>query len=80
MGKTKTKPVARPAVEGPPMVPASQPEPTGPEDALGPGPTRGDYRDRMGDTSQHFEGGEHQNPRVEEIGDTEGLKGGVETG
>lgn len=79
MGKSKDKPIARPGSEGPAVVPASEPEPQGPEDALGPGKTRGDYRDRMGDTSQHYEGGEHQNPRTEEIGDTEGKKGGVET-
>jgi hypothetical protein len=77
MGKTKT--IDRAGVEGPPMVPGTKPEPQGPEDALGKGPTRGDYRDRLGDTAAHFEGGEHQNPRTEEIGDTKGKKGGVET-
>ena len=64
---------------GAPMEPASEPEPQGPEDALGPGKTRGDYRGRMGEAKDHYEGGEHQNPRTENIGDTEGRKGGVET-
>lgn len=30
------------------MLPGSSDEPQGPEDALGVGPTRGDYRDRLG--------------------------------
>jgi hypothetical protein len=33
---------------GVPMLPGSPDEPVGPEDALGEGPTRGDYRDRIG--------------------------------
>lgn len=88
MGKTKAQKEAEAEARenvtprpdtGPPMEPASQPEPQGPEDALGPGTTRGDYSGRMGDTSQHYEGGVHQNPRLEDVGDTEGKKGGVET-
>lgn len=34
---------------GVPMLPGDPKEPTGPEDALGFGPTRGDYRQRLGD-------------------------------
>lgn len=33
---------------GVPMLPGSPDEPQGPEDALGPGPKRGDYRGRIG--------------------------------
>lgn len=33
---------------GVPMLPGSPDEPVGPEDALGEGPTRGDYRERIG--------------------------------
>lgn len=33
---------------GVPMVAGDPNEPVGPEDALGPGPKRGDYRDRLG--------------------------------
>jgi hypothetical protein len=33
---------------GVPMLPGSPDEPAGPEDALGEGPTRGDYRERLG--------------------------------
>lgn len=63
-------------------------EPTGPEDALGVGPKRGDYTDRVGPASYHphesvrnDEGKTElfaQKPRVSEIGDTPGKKGGVE--
>jgi hypothetical protein len=38
---------------GVPMLPGSSDEPVGPEDALGAGPKRGDYRD-VQDGSQHF--------------------------
>lgn len=78
MGKKADKTVTR-GLEGPPVVPGTEPEPQGPEDALGPGKTRGDYSGRLGDTADHFEGGKHQNPRVDQVGDTEGKKGGVET-
>jgi hypothetical protein len=63
---------------GVPMLPGSPDEPVGPEDALGEGPKRGDYRKRIVGSSH--EGGVPQNPRAEDIGDAEGLKGGVETG
>jgi hypothetical protein len=79
---------------GVPMLPGSPDEPVGPEDALGEGPTRGDYRDRIGGPDYHpheavanpdAEDGEPavkvvpQRPRAEEIGDVPGKKGGVET-
>jgi hypothetical protein len=64
--------------EGVEMVPGTKPEPTGPEDALGSGLKRGGYEDRQ-DGAAHFEGGEEQNPRVEEVGDTLGNKGGVDS-
>ena len=78
---------------GVPMLPGSPDEPQGPEDALGAGPTRGDYRNRIGPDSYHphttvpvrdAEPGE-PNVRVvaqrqfaEDIGDAPG-KGGVST-
>jgi hypothetical protein len=66
---------------GVPMLPGSPDEPQGPEDALGEGETRGDYRQRIGppDYDPH-EGATPQRPRADEIGDVEGRKGGVETG
>jgi hypothetical protein len=65
---------------GVPMLPGSPDEPVGPEDALGPGPKRGDYSDRLGGSGYlPHEGGTPQRPRVENVGDAEGLKGGVET-
>lgn len=79
---------------GVPMLQGSPDEPQGPEDALGEGPKRGDYSDRIGpDSYQPHEvrparkgDGENatvvveaQKPRTEEIGDEEGKKGGVET-
>lgn len=39
---------------GVPMTPGKPDEPVGPEDALGGGPTRGDYRDRL-DGTVHME-------------------------
>jgi hypothetical protein len=36
---------------GVPMLPGEPDEPVGPEDALGEGPKRGDYTDRLGDSS-----------------------------
>jgi hypothetical protein len=38
---------------GVPMLPGSSDEPTGPEDALGVGPKRGDYTDRIGPENYH---------------------------
>ncbi len=65
---------------GVPMLPGSPDERQGPEDALGEGPKRGDYTGRIGPESYHpHSGGTPQRPRAEEIGDAEGLKGGVET-
>lgn len=65
---------------GVPMLPGSPGERQGPEDALGEGPTRGDYRLRIGDANYHpHDGVEPQRPRAEEIGDVPGKKGGVET-
>lgn len=65
---------------GVPMLPGSPDERQGPEDALGVGPKRGDYSDRIGSSSYHpHEGTEPQRPRAEDVGDAKGLKGGVET-
>ena len=79
---------------GVPMLPGSPDEPQGPEDALGPGPKRGDYRDRIGpqgyephEVTPNPDAGEGepavkvepQRPRAEDIGDVEGVKGGVDT-
>lgn len=77
---------------GVPMLPGSPDEPVGPEDALGEGPKRGDYRNRLGGTVSHemvrvpdAKAGEpttkvvEQNVRAEDIGDEKGKKGGVET-
>jgi hypothetical protein len=62
---------------GVPMIAGSQYEPQGPEDALGEGLKRGDYRDRV--NPRAHEGSTPQAPRAEDIGDAEGLKGGVDT-
>ncbi len=79
---------------GVPMLPGDPSEPQGPEDALGPGPKRGDYRGRIGpsDYQPHHtvpvpdaKPGEPtarveaQRPLAEEIGDEKGKKGGVTT-
>lgn len=66
---------------GVPMLAGSPDEPVGPEDALGEGPTRGDYRDRIGDPNRYHphEGATPQRPRTEDIGDESGAKGGVDT-
>lgn len=77
-----------------PMLPGDPKEPTGPEDALGAGPKRGDYKDVMRLESPHEarpnpdhdpEDDEspktvlvEQAPRVAEVGDVPG-KGGVST-
>ena len=78
---------------GVPMLQGDPSEPVGPEDALGEGPTRGDYRTRLGYThvtiphealpvADPKEGGPtvalvQQGPRLEEIGEVPGKKGGV---
>lgn len=103
---------------GVPMLPGSPKEPVGPEDALGVGEKRGDYRDRIvgepHETVLAEDGGEpvtkwvdeetgaeakegakgavevvvdrkplyrveRQRPRADDIGDAEGIKGGVDT-
>ena len=79
---------------GVPMLQGDPSERQGPEDALGVGPHRGDYRARLArrDTEPHetrpvtdAKPGEAtvveeaQAPRAEEIGDVKGKKGGVET-
>ncbi len=62
------------------MLPGSADEPQGPEDALGPGLKRGDYSQRMGGTGYNpHESAVPQAPRVIEIGDEAGKKGGVTT-
>lgn len=64
---------------GVPMLPGSPDEPQGPEDALGDGPKRGDYTDRVGPAHyQPHTGTEPQRPKASEQGDAEG-KGGVDT-
>lgn len=79
---------------GAPMLAGDPSEPIGPEDAFGRGPKRGDYTSRQPDGAVHFEAvaipdakpGEPtsklvaQNPRVEDIGEVPGEKGGVTTG
>lgn len=77
---------------GVPMLPGSPTEPQGPEDALGIGPKRGDYRGRVGpqDYQPHQSVPnanarpgeptahlEAQRPRTEDIGDEKGVKGGT---
>ena len=79
---------------GVPMLPGDPSEPVGPEDALGAGPTRGDYRNRLGwsDYQPHTtepvldaKPGEPtvrvvpQRQYAEEIGEVKGKKGGVDT-
>ncbi len=62
---------------GVPVLPGDPAESTGPEDALGPGPKRGDYRRRV--VGDPHEGEVSQRPRADDIGEVKGLKGGVET-
>jgi hypothetical protein len=79
---------------GVPMLPGDPSEPVGPEDALGPGPKRGDYSKRLGETNYQphevrpvadAKPGEPQvevvaqAPRASDQGEVEGKKGGVET-
>lgn len=78
---------------GVPMLQGDASEPVGPEDALGEGPTRGDYSQRIGDANYH----PHQTMPVEdakpgeptvrvvaqrenvEQGEVAGRKGGVDS-
>lgn len=79
---------------GVPMLTGAASEPVGPEDALGEGPTRGDYRGRLGPENYQphealvvpdAEPGQPtvrvvaQRPRADEIGEVAGKKGGVDT-
>ena len=70
---------------GVPMLAGSPNEPTGPEDALGEGPKRGDYTDRVGPANYqpHAPSSDGklapQRPNASEVGEVAGLKGGVET-
>jgi hypothetical protein len=79
---------------GVPMLPGDPSEPIGPEDALGAGPKRGDYSQRLGtDGYQPHQvvpvpdaaPGEPQvqvvaqRPHASEQGDEAGVKGGVDT-
>lgn len=64
---------------GVPMLQGDPSEPVGPEDALGDGPKRGDYSERLGEGYQPHRGAEPQRPKVEDRGDEKGRKGGVET-
>ena len=93
--KTKTETTRDDATDmGVPMLPGDPSEPSGPEDALGPGPKRGDYSKRVGpsDYNPHqvvpvadAKPGEaqvevvDQRDRAAERGDEKGLKGGVQT-
>lgn len=79
---------------GVPMLAGAPDEPSGPEDALGEGPKRGDYRNRLGGGYEPHEivpvadpepGGPtaaavRQRGRAEDIGEEPGVKGGVQTG
>lgn len=79
---------------GVPMLPGDSKEPQGPEDALGPGPKRGDYSDRVGPAGYQPHqivpvedpepGGPTakavpQRPRASNQGEEAGEKGGVTT-
>lgn len=78
---------------GVPMLPGDPDEPQGPEDALGRGAKRGDYRDRVPgnphtaevipDNEREEDGPVSrvvpQYPNTEDIGDEAGEKGGVTT-
>jgi hypothetical protein len=79
---------------GVPMLQGDPSERQGPEDALGVGPKRGDYRARLARTDvihhetrpvENAKAGEPtvvneaQEPRAEDIGDAKGQKGGVDT-
>lgn len=89
-------PAGGPASTGllPRMVPGHSKEPVGPEDAMGPGPKRGDYSANLGNTGPTFESVPVVDPapgaprsrlvdqaaRANDIGDEPGKKGGVTTG
>lgn len=79
---------------GVPMMPGDPSEPQGPEDALGPGPKRGDYSQRVGPSDYHphrvvpnpdAKPGEptvrveQQRPLASEQGEVKGKKGGVDS-
>lgn len=78
---------------GVPMLPGDPSEPVGPEDALGPGPKRGDYSGRVGPENYQphqivpvdAPAGEPQvevvaqRDRASDRGDAKGEKGGVTT-
>jgi len=79
---------------GVPMLAGDPSERQGPEDALGEGPKRGDYTDRIGPSGynphrsvpvENPKPGEatarlvSQRPNAEDIGDAPGIKGGVDT-
>lgn len=78
---------------GVPMLPGSPDEPQGPEDALGEGPTRGDYSGRIGPvnyqphTTVRVPDAKPGEPQVRVVaqrqhvqqGEVKGKKGGVET-
>lgn len=79
---------------GVPMLPGDPSEPSGPEDALGSGPKRGDYSDVIGEREFYASVPNpnhdpsdpnspasvlvHQNPLVEDRGDDKGVKGGTQ--
>lgn len=65
---------------GVPMLAGDPSEPVGPEDALGDGPKRGDYSERIGDANYHpHVGTDPQRPKASDRGDDKGRKGGVTT-
>jgi len=79
---------------GVPMLPGDPKERQGPEDALGEGPKRGDYRERIGPNNyrpveivpvEDAKEGEpnvravEQRPRADDIGDVPRKKGGVDS-
>lgn len=94
MAKEESKDIGIREDGGAPMLAGDAKEPQGPEDALGIGKKRGDYRNRIGDGTYEphvsvaipdAKPGEPtskllpQAPRVEEIGDEKAMKGGVTT-
>lgn len=69
---------------GVPMLAGDVSEPQGPEDALGDGPKRGDYSDRIGPSNYHPHANEGdglvpQRPRASDRGEVKGRKGGVDS-
>lgn len=80
---------------GVPMLAGDPSEPVGPEDALGDGPKRGDYSDVVGNKQHYHSIAnpdydpsdensprfvlEHQSPKVADVGEVAGHKGGVDT-